>query len=443
MLGSLFALFVLIPAAAVAAPVLSAQIAPEELHAALQECLTNPPPSANLPQDKIWVALKGFYQARDFQPVWVSDPQTDLALAALEQASANGLNPQRYHSAALLVHRQLATADDAAQYDIVLTDGLLRYARDMYLGRLDPVNVDRMVGIERAPFDPVASLAAALSGGTLKAWLASLPPPHAEYRRLKFALKRFREIVAQGGWPTVPVVRKIELEADNPELVALQARLAVEDPQIVAGTPIDIAMLESAVKRFQVRNGLKVDGVVGHATIAALNTSAVRTARPDQGEYGALALAATRFRPRYIAVNTAATTLEVVDKGKVVLTSRVIIRKKENAHADLYDEGRGDHRQPVMARALFDRAQRNIAQVAPQSRLSFPASYGDGRQPVSNSPAAGRRQCVGLYQAGDAQPFFDLSPRYGLASACLRRKNVTSVMDACAYRISFRWRPLF
>ena len=327
--GAAFALLALPPAAVCAAPAVPAQIAPDQVRLALQDCLTNSAPTPNVPRDKIWDALKGFYQARNFQPVWTSNPAAEMVLAALQDASADGLNPGRYHGAALLAHGRPSTPADVAQYDIMLTDGLLRYARDMHWGRVDPGQVDNMVSIERAPFDVAASLAATLSSGTLQSWLADLAPPYADYRNLKIALKRYREIVAQGGWPTVPSVRKIELKAGNPDLVALQARLAAEDPQIVAGAPVDIVVLEAAVERFQSRNGLAADGVVGHATILALNTSASDRLDQIQANMERWRWLPHEFGLRYIAVNTAATTLKVVDQGKVVLTSRVINGKEK------------------------------------------------------------------------------------------------------------------
>jgi murein L,D-transpeptidase YcbB/YkuD len=83
--------------------------------------------------------------------------------------------------------------------------------------------------------------------------------------------------------------------------------------------------LVAAVRRFQARHGLHPDGIVGAATIAALNVSAAERARQVT-----LNLERWRWLPRalearHIAVNAAAATLEAVEANRAVLTSRVVV----------------------------------------------------------------------------------------------------------------------
>ena len=306
--------------AAAAAPVLSPGIDAEAIRGALQSTLSEP---ASPGTDVL-----RFYGARDFRPAWVGNPAADSAVAAMDGAEADGLDPGLYHARSLAARSRLATAEEAAQYDIALTDGLLRYAEDMRRGLLDPGMTDRMVGILRPSFDAAASLETALSSGGLDAWLASLAPANPEYARLKAALARYREIVAQGGWPKVPAVKKIALEASNPELVPLRRRLAAEDAQVAAAEPADVSVLEAAIQRFQARNGLKVDGVAGGQTIETLNISAADRVALIQANMERWRWLPHEFPTRYIMVNSADASLKVVDNDNTVLTSRVIVGKR-------------------------------------------------------------------------------------------------------------------
>jgi murein L,D-transpeptidase YcbB/YkuD len=85
--------------------------------------------------------------------------------------------------------------------------------------------------------------------------------------------------------------------------------------------------VEQALKRFQYRHGLVVDGVAGPETIAALNVPAESRARQI-----ALNMERRRWHPqnlgtRYILVNAAAFGLEVVENDRVVLSMRTVVGK--------------------------------------------------------------------------------------------------------------------
>ncbi|MEJ2206100.1 MAG: L,D-transpeptidase family protein, partial [Gemmatimonadota bacterium] len=86
--------------------------------------------------------------------------------------------------------------------------------------------------------------------------------------------------------------------------------------------------LADAVRRFQLRHGLDADGVVGAATVAALNV-------PAQERLRALELNMERWRwlpedlgERHVEVNIAAFQLQVVERGHVVQSHRVVVGRQ-------------------------------------------------------------------------------------------------------------------
>ncbi|MGW8321495.1 MAG: L,D-transpeptidase family protein [Thermodesulfobacteriota bacterium] len=114
-------------------------------------------------------------------------------------------------------------------------------------------------------------------------------------------------------------------------MVALRARLIASgdlgtdeaaDPEILDDR------MEQAVRRFQGRHGLVEDGAVGPATLAALNV-------PVEDRIRQIELNMERWRwlpddlgRRYILVNTADFSLEIVEEGESVLVMRVVAGKK-------------------------------------------------------------------------------------------------------------------
>ncbi|MDZ4373581.1 MAG: murein L,D-transpeptidase, partial [Phenylobacterium sp.] len=181
----------------------------------------------------------------------LSPAQADVAIRVLRAADGHGLQPKAYLPEGAVDGATLSGAQAAA-----LSDGLLRYARDVKIGRLEPGKFPTLWQVRPAPYDPRPELAQALADNRLQSWLDSLPPRYSGYAALKRGLTRYREIAASGGWKIIPEGSKMELGSTDPRVPALRARLAVEDPMTVAtGPAVFDAALEEAVIRAQRRFG--------------------------------------------------------------------------------------------------------------------------------------------------------------------------------------------
>ncbi len=303
---------------------------------------------------KLWVGceiihaganLIDFYRNRNFAPVWVNarganalgDSLPRYLLAAKEQ----GLNPEDYHYRCIkatldnfhnLGSQNLAPApDDLADLDILLTDAFMTYASHLVGGKVNPESIYPLWFSKKHKADILAGLNHLLVSHNLEQTLRSFAPPHRQYWQLYRAAKQMHRIVAAGGWPAVPGGETLHPGDSDPRIPALRKRLTVSGdlPAGAAGNPRWYGpALQEAVKRFQARHGLAVDGVVGPHTFRALNVSAQR-------RYHQLLLNMERWRwvprhwtDRYIIVNTAAFELTAYEQGQPVLSSRVIVGKE-------------------------------------------------------------------------------------------------------------------
>jgi len=300
--------------------------------------------------------LRQFYAQRDYQPAWLNAtgplPAAGELLEAIDTAQQEGLRPADYHAAELdkrlnRVHRQGAasTADQGMELELLLTDAWMTYGSHLLAGRLDPTHFDPYWGVAARSRDLVKLLQEALESGRIGESLHALSPPNPAYDRLRTTLAQYRALEQQGGWPQLESGPKLQPGRHDPRVAVLRARLqasgdlppvTVETSSVGAdknsagkdGNRYDEALVQ-AVRRFQKRHGLSVDGAVGAATLAALNVPV--SARIRQLE---LNMERWRWLPedlgqRHILVNITDFTLSVVENGQRVMNAKVIVGRSE------------------------------------------------------------------------------------------------------------------
>lgn len=145
------------------------------------------------------------------------------------------------------------------------------------------------------------------------------------------ALARYRAITATGGWPLVSPGAKLKLGDQGERVAFLRHRLARSsdlEPASVGGDLFD-SLLDVAVRRFQLRHGLQMDGVVGANTMAALNIPAAARTRQLELNRERWQLLLGDLGKRDIVVNIPAYALAVLEEGRSVLDMRVIVGKPD------------------------------------------------------------------------------------------------------------------
>jgi murein L,D-transpeptidase YcbB/YkuD len=146
---------------------------------------------------------------------------------------------------------------------------------------------------------------------------------------MKDAIKRYADVVAAGGWKTVPD-GQLQPGNSGAPVAILRERLKLSgdlrdadsyDSGFFDGT------LERAVRRFQASNGLTPTGIVDKRTIAALNVPAAARLRQLQSNLGRLNEMARSLPKRYIVVNIPAAQIEAVENDKVVSRHAGVVGK--------------------------------------------------------------------------------------------------------------------
>lgn len=218
--------------------------------------------------------LDRFYSKNNYAPVW--KPATArAAVAILHDAPANGLASDDYNTDGLAA----AVRGDAIApaTDVALTQSMLHFLADLKVGRVRSEYHTTLPDPRLSAFDPVEQLRAALAQNRLAAAVEAAQPSVFLYKKVKVLLAQYRELAKQPEATLPPLADKTKVEEGKPYANAglLRQRLIQlgDLAADAAPTPADVYAkpLADAVRKFQARNGLTDDGVLGRGTIASLN----------------------------------------------------------------------------------------------------------------------------------------------------------------------------
>jgi L,D-transpeptidase YcbB len=157
-----------------------------------------------------------------------------------------------------------------------------------------------------------SALVRTLQAVSMTAGLAAMVPQDSAYNMLKQEYERYRRIASSNGWSTL---------AKAPTSTQLASRLSAEG-YMVDSTRTTV---EQAIRLFQERHGLPVNGRVDKATIDALNVPAIERVHQIASNLERHRWLPRTLGTRYIYVNVPAFHLEVYDSGQKKLEMKIVV----------------------------------------------------------------------------------------------------------------------
>ena len=164
----------------------------------------------------------------------------------------------------------------------------------------------------------------------------SVEPPFPQYQALRQTLARYLEIEAAGGFPSMEGMR-VRKHRDDPRVVAVRERLAIEGLDTVTDSPsVYGESLINAVSEYQRRHQLDVDGDLGPGTLRTL-------AVPVERRIAEIWLSMHKWRMsrraahpngEFIWSNLPSYTAELWDGGARVHQWKVVVGRRNYAPGD-------------------------------------------------------------------------------------------------------------
>jgi murein L,D-transpeptidase YcbB/YkuD len=276
--------------------------------------------------------VSSYYDDPANGPIWVVNgrltPAAAELLESLTRADEDGLDPDDYLTRAILETDHVSGDDDAAGFELAMSQAFLAFARDVHSGQTSPNVSASNIVIPRKPVDAVAWLSLARDVG-VEAALDTLRPNHPQYFQLRQMLKGYRSLAARGGWPKVDAGASLKPGMTDLRIGQMRANLKARgysgidsaDPNLYDDSVIAV------VEHFQRRHGLDADGVAGPKTVAAMNMTADERVRQIIVNMERWRWLPDALGSRHVFVNQAGFEMFLVDKGEVVSRHKVIVGK--------------------------------------------------------------------------------------------------------------------
>ncbi len=285
-------------------------------------------------------AISSFYEERQGEPLWfkgrsLNQKGRDL-LFLIENSWQNGLKPKAYH---LETIKGIYAGNDFSkdldenrmlEVELLLTDAYIRHFRDLSGMRIRALDMDLNPEHWRQPVSIRDALETLKDDVNIIRLFKSIEPQTKTYQALKSELIRLVEERSYvGASPQKIFFETVALPGRGyNNIPRLRQRMGLKDVPEEKKYMYDPDLVE-AVKKFQLKEGLVPDGVIGKMTLSAMNRGA-------QDKINQIIVNMERLRwvhdkkpERFIIVNIPSAMLWAIDKGAVRFQMPVIVGREE------------------------------------------------------------------------------------------------------------------
>lgn len=281
--------------------------------------------------------LPRFYYNRFFTPAWLSDAglneHAHHLINAIRHVDEHGLQPEDYHLEMIekyttsFLREIVPPQEEMMKAEMLMTDAFLLLASHLYFGKVDPEKIDANWKIQRKEPELFLDrrLEAAVTSTGVEHELNQLLPRQKNYQIMRGRLARYHEMEKHDWKPIAPGVT---LRPGDEHQSISKIRKRLHDLNYKLSDTLSNLydeVLAMKVMAFQQRHGLNPDGVIGSFTLQALNLTPAQRAEMMRVNMERLRWLPLETPKKYVLVNIANFTMDVIEGSDTLLSSRAIV----------------------------------------------------------------------------------------------------------------------
>ena len=277
-------------------------------------------------------SIKKYYEVLGNFEIWYNKTNRQDLINEIQLSYREGLFPEDYNLEKIksLEEKRIQLSDDEIiSYDILLTQTFEKLANHLHAGKLNPKKLYSDWDLEKKEIALSQKLENAIKENKVASLFKSLKPQDEIYRKIKKSLLVL-EAYPDYKFGKISLKNKIVANDTLDVIKDIKRRLIYwkdfRNRDSILTNIYDSLTVE-AVKRFQKRHNLAIDGVIGFGTIKALNYSKNERREQIIANLERWKWFPNDFGETYLLVNLPEYKLSYVINKDTITTERIIIGK--------------------------------------------------------------------------------------------------------------------